>query len=139
MIDEENKKEDKIKEIESYLENLILYVPNNFEDYVYDSKTKDACERCFEKIIEAVIDLDFIFIKEKKLSIPEEEGQIFDILLKNNFISIELYKKLNEAKGMRNFIIHQYTKINDELVFHAIAEELISDVRELIKNLNNKK
>lgn len=139
MINEENKKDDKIKEIESYLENLSLYVPSSFENYVNDVKTKDACERCFEKIVEGVIDLAFIVIKEGNLSIPEEEEQVFDILLKNDFISEDLFKRLKEAKGMRNFIVHQYTKIDDELVFHAVTEELISDVREFLNSVNNKK
>jgi uncharacterized protein YutE (UPF0331/DUF86 family) len=136
---DENKKESKIIEIESYLENLSSYVPISFDDYIHDSRTKDACERCFEKIIEAVIDLAFIVIKERNLSIPEEEEQVFDILFKNNLISERLFNKLKEAKGMRNFIVHQYAKINDELVFQAVTEELIPDVKEFLDSVGRMK
>ncbi|HRZ85257.1 MAG TPA: DUF86 domain-containing protein [Candidatus Paceibacterota bacterium] len=135
-MNKENKKESKILEIESYLDNLSSYIPTSLDEYIYDSKTKDACERCFEKIVEAIIDLAFIIIKERNLSIPEEEDQVFEILLNNSIISNDLYKKLKEAKGMRNFIVHQYTKINDELVFNSISEELIPDVRLFLECIN---
>ncbi|MCK4588842.1 MAG: hypothetical protein KAT77_00230 [Nanoarchaeota archaeon] len=36
---------DKIKEIETYLSELVEIIPENFEDYKNDFKTKAACER----------------------------------------------------------------------------------------------
>ena len=57
---------DKIKEIEEYLEELKSILPIDFKEYSKDYKTKAACERYFEKIIEAVVDLSFLIIKEKR-------------------------------------------------------------------------
>jgi len=129
---DEDKKEDKIKEIDEYLTNLESYIPSNFGEYIGNSKTKDACERCFEKIIEAVVDLAFIIINEKKLRIPKEDTGAFDVLFDKGIISSRLCKNLKSAKGMRNIIAHEYGKIDDALVFEAVTEQLIPDVKEFI-------
>ena len=126
---------DKIIEIEKYLEELYDIVPSIFEAYKSDFKTKAACERYFERIMEAVIDLGFILIKEKNFKMPEDEEGIFNIFSKEKIISEELSKKLKDAKGMRNFIIHQYEKINDELVFEVLTENLEKDVREFLESI----
>jgi len=63
---------------------------------------------------------------------PEEDEAIFDTLYQEKIISNEFLQKLRDIKGMRNFIIHQYGKINDELVFEVITEQLERDIKEFI-------
>jgi len=123
---------DKIIEIEKYLEELYQIVPSDFEMYKDDFKIKAACERYFEKIIESVIDLGFILVRAKNFKAPEDEESIFEVLFKEKIISEELSRKLKDAKGMRNFIIHQYEKINDELVFEVLAENLEKDIKDFV-------
>lgn len=125
-----NKIKDKIEEIEKYLSELESIVPSNFEEYNLEKKA--ACERYFEKIIEAVIDLAFLTIKEKGLKIPEEDRETFDILAEEGITSKELAVKLKDAKGMRNILAHKYGTVDDEIVFHSITEELSKDVKEFI-------
>lgn len=129
---------DKIKEIEDYLSELVEIVPRRFQDYTQDLKTKAACERYFEKIIEATIDLAFLVIKDKGLRVPEEDKEAFDILAEERLISKELAERLKDAKGMRNIIAHEYGKIDDRIIFESITKELKKDTREFIKNVKNK-
>lgn len=136
---EKNRRGDKIKEIELYIIELESVIPNNFENYKDDFKIKAICERYFEKIIESVVDLAFIIIKEKRLKIPEDDESSFVILNKENIIPLELSKKLKEAKGMRNIIAHEYGEINNELIFESIKNELIKDVSEFIKYIKKQK
>jgi len=126
---------DKIIEIEKYLEELESVLPKNFEEYSSDWKIRDICERRFERIIEAVVDLGFLIIKERNLNTPEDDKNIFDILSNSSFISPELSEKLKNAKGMRNVIVHEYSKINDEWVFEAITKEIVKDVRDFLEAL----
>ena len=128
---------DKIKEIEEYSAELFSAIPANLEleNYKKDFRIKAVCERYFEKIIEAAVDLAFLIIKDKKLKIPEEDAGAFDILANENIIPSELAQKLKEAKGMRNIIAHEYGTVDDEIVFNSITEELEKDVRELIKDI----
>jgi uncharacterized protein YutE (UPF0331/DUF86 family) len=123
---------DKIIEIEKYLEELSTIVPKSLEEYKRNIEKKAACERYFEKIIESVIDLCFILARERNFKVPEDEEDVFNIIFKEKIISEELSKRLKDAKGMRNFIIHQYGKIDDELVFEAITQQLEKHVKDFI-------
>lgn len=91
--------------------------PGNFEEYREDYKTKAACERYFERIIEGVVDLAFLVIKEQNLKIPEDDKSAFDVLKNESIISEDLCNKLKDAKGMRNILAHEYGSVDDELVF----------------------
>ena len=130
---------DKIEEIEGYLDELSSIIPSSLRDYKQNFEKKAACERYFEKIIEAATDLAFLIIKKEKLKMPEEDKETFDILAKGEIISNELAIKLKDAKGMRNILSHQYGNVDDEIVFESITEELDKDVREFIKLLEKKK
>ncbi len=134
---DKNRKAEKIEEIEKFLEELGSILPIDFEEYKNDFKIRAICERYFEKIIGAIIDLSFLVIKEKNLKIPEEDKQAFDILGEEKIISKNLSERLKDAKGMRNIITHDYGSIDNELVFHAITEELEKDTKEFIKKIKN--
>jgi len=130
-----NRIKDKIKEIEKLLEEIEGIIPEKFEIYASDFKTKAACERYAEKIAESAVDLAFLIIKDKGLKIPEEEASSFDILAKEGVITADLAENLKKAKGMRNILAHEYGEIDDEIVFNAITEELVGDITEFIKNV----
>ncbi|MDD5132840.1 MAG: DUF86 domain-containing protein [Candidatus Nanoarchaeia archaeon] len=123
---------EKIEEIEKYLNELMGIVPDDFEEYKLNLEKKAACERYFEKVVEAVVDLTFLVIKEKKLKIPEGDKEAFDILFKKGLILKDLAENLKEAKGMRNILAHEYGKVDDKLVFQSITKELEDDVKEFI-------
>lgn len=125
--------DDKIKEINQFLEELQSLVPLSFEEYKLSLEKKAACERYVEKIVEAVTDLAFLIIKNKKFRIPEDDSDAFNILLENKVIDKDLTAQLKNAKGMKNIISHQYGKINDEIVFEAIKEDLEKDVKKFIE------
>jgi len=128
---------DKIEQIGEFKEELYGMIPQNItlEEYKKDLKTKAICERYFEKIIEGVVDLAFLIIREKGLKIPEDEESSFIIISENKIISEILAARFREAKGMRNVIVHQYGEIDDEKVFHAIFEELEKDIKEFLDNI----
>ncbi len=129
--------DDKKREIEEYLKELSTIVPKDAEEYGRDFKSRAACERYLEKIIEAIVDLAFLTIKTYNLRIPEEDKEAFDILAENKFITRKLADKLKEARGMRNIIAHEYGRIDDSIVFNSIKEELFDDVKDFLNSLFN--
>lgn len=132
---------DKIEEIEKYLSELAEIKPDNLEDYTHDFKSKAACERYAEIIIEAIINLAFLLIKEKNLPSPENDLEAFDVLKQNNIIPAELADRLKDAKRMRNILAHEYGEVDDEIVFNAIKNEIAKDANDFIKSVkaNQKK
>ena len=130
--------DEKVKEVEEFLKELKGIIPASLNEYKKNIEKKAACERYVEKIAEAVTDLAFLAIKLKKLKIPEDDADAFNILLDDGMIDEQLSKRLKNAKGMRNIIAHQYGKIDDEVVFEAVKEELSRDVKEFVKCLKKK-
>ena len=126
---------DKIAEIEEYLSELEEFMPNDFEEYLNDIKTKAACERYFEKITESIVDIAFLIIKDLGLKIPEDDKVAFDMLAKEKLIPYDTVEKLKNAKGMRNIIAHQYGDVDDEIVFNSITTEIVEDARVFLKNI----
>ena len=128
---------DKINQISEFLDQLSGIVPSGFDEYKSNIEKKAACERYVEKIVEAATDLAFLIIKNKRLRIPEDDIDAFNILLENKIINSALAAKLKNAKGMRNIISHQYGKVDDEIVFQSIREELEKDVKDFLENVKN--
>lgn len=123
----------KAREITQYASELEGILPNTLEEYTASLEKKAACERYVEKIVEAIVDLAFLTIKDKGLAPPEDDGQAFDILAREGIIPSKLADNLKRAKGMRNVIVHQYGGVNDEMVFDAIRTELIKDAKIFVR------
>lgn len=128
---------DKIREIEKFLAELGGIVPSSLKEYKSNLVKKAACERYVEKIVEAVVDLAFLVIKNKKFRLPQDDLNAFAILKENKIIGEVLAKKLQNAKGLRNFLAHRYGEINDKVVFQSLTEELENDVVEFIQQIKN--
>ena len=126
---------DKIKEIEKYLSELEKVIPENISIYLKNLEKRLACERAFEKIIESVNDLAILIIKEKRFQMPNEDIKAFEVLSDKKIISRELADNLKKAMGMRNFLVHQYGDINNEIVFEAIQKEIFDDVNDFIDQI----
>ncbi len=129
-----NRIKDKMNEIQDYLEELENILPEDFEQYSENKEKRAACERYFEKIVESLVELGHLIIKFKRLPSPSEDIRVFEILLEKEIISKELCEKMKDAKGMRNILVHEYGKVNDEIVFETITQEIIKDAEEFMKN-----
>ena len=125
----------KIDELSDFLLELKEIVPPRLDDYLNNIIIKAACERYFEKIIEAMVDLSFMIIKHKKLNFPDDDNSIFSFLTQEEIISEELALKLRKAKGMRNIIVHEYGDLDDKLVFQAVSSKVQSDAEEFLKEI----
>ena len=130
--------EDKIKEINLYLDQFSGIIPISFSEYANNLVIKAACERYFEKIVEAVVDLSFMVIKLKKLEQPSDDTTLFYILMNKAILTQEIAEKFHKAKGMRNIIVHEYGYIDDAQVFEAISKMLIPDVEEFLNQIKKR-
>ena len=124
--------EKKIKEIESYLDNLISFKPETFEEYSADLQKRWACERACERIAEGLVDLAIFIIRVKEINYNEEDEKAFGVLLKNEIIDEKLCEKLRNLKGMRDHIAHRYGEVDDKIVFEAMSNEMEDDTNEFL-------
>jgi uncharacterized protein YutE (UPF0331/DUF86 family) len=125
--------QEKARLIKQFLNEVSSIVPETLSTYMQNFEKRAACERYAEKIIEAVEDVAFLVMRLKKLSFPDDEEEIFPTLVHAGIIPELLAVRLRAAKGMRNFIAHEYGKVDNKIVFCAVSGELENDVHKFLK------
>lgn len=110
------------------------------EEYDNDSSNLKNCTKQDSIILnilrlcETGIGLGIHVIRINKYGIPQSSKEIFQILGKNNVISKELSKKLQEMVGFRNVAIHDYQTI-DLGILQKIVENNLEDILELAREI----
>lgn len=110
-----------IKRIEEEYDNN----PENLENYT----KQDAIVLNIQRACEACIDLAMHVISEKKLGIPQNSRDAFELLHQNNLIDKETNAKLKAMVGFRNIAVHDYQSLNLAIV-RAIIEKNLADFQE---------
>lgn len=125
---------DKIKSLKIWIDQLEKIIPSNFEKYKSDFIISSACERLSEKIIEDILKTCNIILKEKGINNREKP---FEILNDLEILSLSLTKNLEQIKGMRNLMIHNYDSFDEEIFYNSL-KNLIIDSKNFIKEINKK-
>ena len=73
---------------------------------------------------EAAIDAAMHLVRVRRLGIPQETREAFDLLERSGFLDAELARRLRSMVGFRNVAVHDYQKLNLEIVRRIVAERL---------------
>lgn len=114
----------KIKEMDESITLIKKHLPDTFEEFSNLGLVKDGIYKRLEFCIESVLDICAVINTDLKLGVPESDENILDNLIRNNIISDELGCSLKSMKGFRNILVHRYGRINDEMVFSIVKENL---------------
>ncbi len=120
----------KISELEKYISELNQILPDSEEKYLTSNKIRRATERILQISIECILDICAIVVKELKLGPPSDEDDLLS-LLSGKIPNIEI---IQQMKSFRNLILHQYAKIDNQLVYE-IALEDSSDFQSFINEI----
>lgn len=78
--------------------------------------------------VEAVLDLSSHIITYNGWRLPEDYADTFLVMAENNIVTWEEACSLSDMARFRNRLVHQYYKIDDEVIW----EILISDRSEIL-------
>lgn len=110
----------KLDRMIKYVEELQSILPDQ-EEYQQDLIIRRASEKTIEVAIESLIDVCAMIVSTRHFGLPENEENIFDMLIEKNVISGEFGEKLKDMKGFRNILIHRYGHVDDEMVYFNIS------------------
>ncbi|MGD0384083.1 MAG: DUF86 domain-containing protein [Thermoguttaceae bacterium] len=104
-----NKKES----IERSIKQIRLYygLPSDLP-FEKDYLKQDAIAINLQRIAEQAIDIANHLIKKKKLGLPKDSRESFDILAHAGIIADDLSAKLKGMVGFRNILVHDYRKLD---------------------------
>lgn len=112
----------KLARIEEYLTKLQKITPNAFEEFKNDWRTQMIAERGLQILIEIIIDVANRLIAIKNWGPTTSSADSIRLLaLKKVISSEEPYLKMTR---FRNFIIHDYDKIDREIVYSILTKNM---------------
>lgn len=120
-----------------YLKSLKLYSRKRF---LSDFVIVGATERYLQLAIEILIDVGRLLCAEYKLPRPDNAHEVFEVLLKHKLISRALYARLIGIAGFRNILVHDYMKVDHEIVYKNLQDRLedfslfSNAIRKLVRN-----
>lgn len=112
------------------------------EEYQNDSTnlnnlTKaDSIMLNLQRACELVIDTAMYVVSNRHLGIAQSKKDAFEILLKNNLISEDTFKKMKGMIGFRNIAVHDYQDI-DEDVLIDVLENHLEDLKDFVRQMLN--
>lgn len=128
-----------IKELISYLSDTI----EDLEEFQVDEKllqedkkTAGATKYFLQTAVEACANIAEHIVFGLHLGNPETTNELFPILAKEDIIPNALAKKLSNAVGLRNILVHQYRKVNLAIVANSATVGL-NDLREFAKAISD--
>ncbi|AWI03694.1 type VII toxin-antitoxin system HepT family RNase toxin [Clostridium drakei] len=121
----------KISVIERCIKRINEEYENNFENLKNYTK-QDSIILNIQRACEASIDLAMHIVSEKKLGIPQNSRDAFEVLYSNNIIDEKLMKNLKAMVGFRNIAVHDYQAVNLEIVKQIIEKHLL-ELKEFVQ------
>ena len=124
----------KIETIERCIYRIKEVYDNNF-DNLNDYTKQDSIILNIQRACEACIDLSMHLVSSKKLGIPQNSRDSFDVLNKNELLSDDLTKKLKAMVGFRNIAVHNYQAVNIEII-RDVIEKHLEDFSDFVYEIN---
>lgn len=119
------------EEIESKLEKLNEYVGElkslsqlDLSEFKEDRVKRAAVERFFQMSIEVVIDISSMIISHEDLEKPENYRKMILQLGKSKILDEKFVDDFADIAGFRNVLVHQYARIDTEIVHRKLKENL---------------
>lgn len=115
---------EKIRVVEVAVRRVEKNLPNSFEEFKGLKIEKDGIYKNIETAIQSSYDICAVIVKNEKLSVPESEQSIPEILYENNILTKDTAEKIGKMKGFRNALAHRYGRIDDSIAYENIVEGL---------------
>ncbi len=126
----------KCESIEKCIRSINNYY-NNDRNSLQDIKTQDAIIINIERACQCSIDLAMLLVRQFKLGLPKESRDAFDKICEKGIIDKHLNEKLKKMVAFRNIAIHEYKKLDLQIIEHIICVELEKTFKPLIHIILN--
>lgn len=117
----------KLADLQLYLSQIAEYRDTSAERYRNDWKTQRIVERTLQIAIEAAVDVAAHVIADRKLRVPSTYAETFEILGEAGLLDAALAASLARMARFRNLLVHQYTRLDAEIVVSILRED-VSDL-----------
>ncbi len=111
--------------LDEYLRDLEELKKNStLQDFIANKVTRRYAERTLQLAVEACLDLAQHIISYQGFREPLDNKDCFQVLYEEGIINQSLAGRLKKMAQFRNVVVHDYLKINPEIVFAIIQKDL---------------
>ncbi len=91
-----------------------------------DPTRQDSILLNLQRACEASIDLAMYVVRKRRLGLPQESREAFDLLEEASLLPPEIARAMRAMVGFRNVAVHSYRDLDLEIV-RSIVHERLSD------------
>lgn len=111
---------DSIQRCLKRIQNVTGFDPESLENL----DTQEIVILNLQRAIQSAIDLAAHVVAEEGWGVPTELRENFDILADNEILDSELKQNLRKMVGFRNIAVHEYRKIDEEILKSILLNNL---------------
>jgi uncharacterized protein YutE (UPF0331/DUF86 family) len=116
----------KLSELDTYLKQVREYSGITLQAYQADWKTQRIVERTLQMMVETCADIAGHIVSDKGMRAPTGYADTFRVLVENGIISPDLCGSMEKMAKFRNIVVHQYERVDAEIVI-AILNRYLGD------------
>ena len=118
----------KAASIERCLQRVQEEYANDKLNLIANQTKQDAIILNLQRACETAIDLAMYVVSQRKLGVPQDSRDAFTLLQTAGLIPAELATRMQHMVGFRNVAVHEYTRLNLDVV-HVIITRQLDDFR----------
>ena len=118
----------KATSIERCLQRILEEYAGDDNNLFTNQTKQDAIVLNLQRACETAIDLAMYVVNQRRLGVPQESRDAFTLLQTAGILPADLATRMQHMVGFRNVAVHEYTRLNLEVV-QAIITKQLNDFR----------
>lgn len=114
----------KVASLERCIERIRIVYGGTDSNLYQDLTTQDSILLNLQRVCEVSIDLAMHVVRKRKLGVPQDSRDAFDLLQSHVLLEEPLATAMKRMVGFRNVAIHEYDKLNLDIVKSIITTKL---------------
>lgn len=114
--------------IERCLQRVLNEYAGDKQNLVANQTKQDSIILNLQRVCKSAIDLAMYVVSQRKLGVPQDSRDAFTLLQTSGIIPNDLATRMQHMVGFRNVAVHEYTRLNLDVV-HAIITKQLDDFR----------
>ncbi|MEK6533665.1 MAG: DUF86 domain-containing protein [Nitrospirota bacterium] len=114
----------KAASIERCLQRILEEYAKDNQNLVANQTKQDAIILNLQRACETAIDLAMYVVNQRRLGAPQESRDAFILLQTGGILPADLATRMQRMVGFRNIAVHEYTRLNLEVVQAIITKQL---------------
>jgi len=114
----------KAASIERCLQRINEEFAGDKQSLATNQTKQDAIILNLQRACETAIDLAMYVVSQRKLGVPQDSRDAFTLLQTAGILSFDLATRMQRMVGFRNVAVHEYTRLNLDVVYAIITKQL---------------